>query len=163
MVAFTWWWSSSCWWLWALRWSVYLSVFTMHTKCLTRASKVTKDSTCGTFLLVCKKILQPLSECYIIRISITIIHCIFYLNFLCCSLFFLTDFFFSCLPSSFWWPGLVVFPGSHTAPQFVRAGGQLSRRPLCAGCTGRQPGLVFLARGWQHCNTFRSLWSGCHE
>lgn len=40
------------------------------------------------FWNVKKKILQPLNECYIIRIIITIIHCIFCLTFLCCSLFF---------------------------------------------------------------------------
>ena len=51
-AAFTWWWSSSCWWPWASRWSVSPSAFTMHARSHTRASKGTKDSTCGTSLLV---------------------------------------------------------------------------------------------------------------
>lgn len=59
-VAFIWWWSSSCWWRWALRLSVCLSVFTMHTGFPTRASKGTKDSTCGTSSLVCETTLSSL-------------------------------------------------------------------------------------------------------
>lgn len=59
MVASTWWWSSSCWWPWASHWLACLSAFTTLARCLTRASKATKDSTCGTLLLVCKGTLRP--------------------------------------------------------------------------------------------------------
>lgn len=55
-VACTCWWSSSFWYLWALRWLVCLSVFTTFARSLTRASEATKDFICGTALLVCEGI-----------------------------------------------------------------------------------------------------------
>lgn len=58
-VASTWWWSSSCWWPWVSPWLACPSAFTTHARCLTRASKATKDSTCGTLLPVCKGTLHP--------------------------------------------------------------------------------------------------------
>lgn len=186
-VAFTWWWSSSCWWLWASRWSVCLSAFTTHARFPTRASKGTKDSTCGTSLLVLSLHYFPqnLPQMWISSLIPSICASVRFVtyplntpSYLFTNLLYFSS---SCLwallyisisppwlfspsvSSSLRFSGCVVFPGSREAPQSDRAGGQLSGEPLRARRPGWQPGLVFLAGRGQRCDSLCRLWSGGHE